>query len=51
MKLSDAEVTPLTPSYAHGILICGWGTHMRVGHRATKATIGDDGDDGDDGDN
>ena len=22
MKLSDAEVTPVTPSYAYGVLIC-----------------------------
>jgi hypothetical protein len=22
VKLSDAEVTPLTPPYAHGVLIC-----------------------------
>jgi hypothetical protein len=34
-------------SYADGILICGWDTHMRMGHRTTKATIRDDGDDGD----
>jgi hypothetical protein len=29
-------------------VICGWGTHMRMGHRATQGTIGDVGDDGDD---
>jgi hypothetical protein len=27
MKLSDAEVTPVTPSYAHGVLICAWRAH------------------------
>jgi hypothetical protein len=27
-KLSDAEVTLMTPPYAHGVLIFGWGSSM-----------------------
>jgi hypothetical protein len=47
-KEAEAEVDGKSGIDSIDSLICAWGTHMCMGHRATQATIADAGDDGDD---